>query len=269
MAIPLDRELEQQAEEVLRALSKWRLPVNPFDIVRDEEIELAPGEYNNGFDGRIRYLRKADAFSLAYRVAGLKRTEGRVRFTIAHELGHFYLHRKYLLKGACHGSVADFRSKNPMEQEADGFAAALLMPMELFRNTVSEYRQSVCTLEELCELANRLGTSITSTVRRYCQSDIEPCGAVFSRNGVTQWAWFSEGMSRLHMGFVPFGTQLPRTCRSAALFKASWPSQPVEGEISAETWFERPWYRGNIWEEAMVLGDTGLVLTYLTLLDQV
>jgi len=41
----------------------------------------------------------------------------------------------------------------------------------------------------------------------------------------------------------------------------------AEGSVDAEVWFERPFYRKGLWEEAMPLGCTGLVLTYLTLED--
>jgi len=55
----------------------------------------------------------------------------RQRFTLAHEIGHAYLHRK------TEGAVVDFRAEmdNPhedKEREANQFAAALLMPREQF-----------------------------------------------------------------------------------------------------------------------------------------
>ena len=41
----------------------------------------------------------------------------------------------------------------------------------------------------------------------------------------------------------------------------------MEGSVDSDIWFERPFYRKGLWEEAMVLGNTGFVLTYLTLED--
>lgn len=263
-----ERQIVSRAEDVLRVLDMWSLPVDPFAIAAQEGIELAPGTFGEGFDGRIRYLSEVKTFALAYQTQRQGRTPGRVRFTIGHELGHYYLHRAYLLTGRSHGSKADFRSTNEMEQEADEFAAALLMPLELFRAEVKRYRQNVCALKELCELAeHRLGASVTSTVRRYCQADIEPCAAVFSRNGVVQWACYSEDMRRLGMGYVPFGQGLPRGSRSARSFDELSSAGCIEGEVDPAAWFERPYHRGRIWEEAMLLGRDGLVLTYLTLVE--
>lgn len=261
-----EREIAARAEDVLRSLGKWSLPVDPFAIAADEGIEVAPGDYGEGFDGRIRYLPEVETFALAYQRAGGRRTPGRVKFTIGHELGHYYLHRDYLLKGHSHGSKADFRSKDEMEEEADEFAAALLMPLDLFRAEVKRYRQHVCVLKELCELAeNRLGTSVTSTMRRYCQADIEPCAAIFSRGGVVQWGIYSEDMRRLGMGFVPFGQPLPRGSRTVDSRDKLAAEGVIEGSINPSEWFERPYHRGQLWEEAMVLGGDGLILTYLTL----
>jgi hypothetical protein len=246
----------------------WRLPVDPFGICREEDIELAPGDYGEQFDGRIRYLREAEAFALAYQEPGAGRSRGRVHFTIGHELGHYYLHRDYLFSGQSHGSQSDFRSRDTMEQEADEFSASLLMPLELFRSAVGNYRQHVCVLRELCELAEtRLGTSVTSTVRRYCQADIEPCAAIFSRNGLVQWACYSEDMRRLGMGFVQFGSPLPTGSRSARHFDHLSVGGQIEGEVEPSAWFERSFHRGNLWEEAMLLGWDGLTLTYLTLVE--
>ncbi len=64
---------------------------------------------------------------------------GRRRFTIGHELGHWCLHRTDGEPLYCRASVvdpqegaADERPPRPVfEEEADAFAAALLMPAEL------------------------------------------------------------------------------------------------------------------------------------------
>jgi len=268
MAKRPESEIAAAAGEVLRSLGMWAVPVNPVAVCEEEGIELCPGSYGPGFDGRIRFLREVETFALAYQDQGVGRTKGRIRFTIAHELGHYYLHRDYLLSGKSHGSQSNFRSADEMEQEADEFAAALLMPMELFRKAVKDYRQQVCVLKELCELAeNRLGASLTSTVRRYCQADIEPCAAVFSRDGQVLWGCYSEDMRRLGMGFVPFRRPLPQRSRTARSFNEVTSGNAIEGEVDAANWFEKSYHRGNLWEEAMALGESGIVLTSLTLVD--
>src|SRR4051794_26996765 len=86
---PLD--IEAVAKATLIALRMWRLPVNPLAIAKEEGIELAPGRYGEKFDARIKFIGSAKTFILFYRESCYGPTEGRVRFSIGHELGHFYL----------------------------------------------------------------------------------------------------------------------------------------------------------------------------------
>lgn len=151
--------------DVLQTHERLSLPVDPFAIAKDEDIQLAPGDYGDGFDARIEFVPEAKRFVIYYRGEGTGRPKGRVNFSIAHELGHFFLphHRELLLAGDMHNSKSDFRSTQRREQEADAFAANLLMPRELFIDEVKRFRQRVCTLQEMGQLAEqRLKTSLTS-----------------------------------------------------------------------------------------------------------
>lgn len=260
------------AENVLRDLGMWRLPVCPFSIAREEGIEIAPGGYGDRFDARIEYLRSAGAFCIYHQECGGWRTEGRVRFSVAHELGHFYLpdHRKRLLEGRMHNSVSDFRSQDPFEQQADEFAASLLMPMELFRQELERFRGGFCDLSDLSRLADRLGTSITSTARRYCQCDREPCTIFFSEDGIVRWGISSTDMQYRQMYFYEYGTPVPERSRTAKLWSQIAAGENVEivkGSVDAHVWFDRP-RAEYLWEEVMPLGRTGVAITQLTPEDQ-
>ena len=70
------------------------------------------------------------------------------RFTIAHELGHFCLHKEYI----SHWSSEFFYSLSPkdqkdMETQADMFAAMLLMPEALFREKYFDLQTTKGRLE--------------------------------------------------------------------------------------------------------------------------
>jgi IrrE N-terminal-like domain len=266
MAEPPD--IEALAKKHLIALDMWRLPVNPLAIAREEGIELAPGRYGEKFDARIKFVRSAKTFILFYKEAAYGRTEGRVRFSIGHELGHYYLphHRQYLLSGLSHNSVTDFRSRDPREMEADEFASALLMPNELFAAALKSRRMTICTLADLSRLAeNAFQTSLTSTVRRYVGLDWEACSMVVSQAGVVKWAMHSESMRALGMSWIDSGIPVPSTTPTAKLWDCLGKQatlEPMEGGVGADLWFERP-YRRRLWEETMPLGYTGQVLTFL------
>jgi hypothetical protein len=264
---PLNIEVE--AEKTLTALRMWRLPVDPMAIAKEEGIELAPGRYGEKFDARIKFVRAAKTFILSYREACPGLTEGRVRFSIGHELGHYYLahHREYLLRGHTHRSVTDFRSRDPHEMEADEFSSALLMPAPLFAAALKSRNMTICTLSDLSRLAeNTFQTSLTSTVRRYVGFDWEACSMVVSRDGVVKWAKHSDSMNALHMGWIEYDIPVPNTTPTAKLWNRLAQEATLErmdGRVDADVWFDRP-YRPRLWEESMPLGYTGLVLTFLT-----
>jgi hypothetical protein len=69
-----------------------------------------------------------------------RRSPGRGRFTVAHELGHWYLHATDTgdenFQRFCRGP--DLRAKRHQEGEANRFAACLLMPEELLREYAAE-----------------------------------------------------------------------------------------------------------------------------------
>jgi Zn-dependent peptidase ImmA (M78 family) len=257
------------AERTLRSLGMWKIPVDVFELARKEGIYLSPGHYGGEcFDGRIEYYSDLEEFCIFHEEARGSRTEGRVRFTIAHELGHYFLpeHREKLRQGAWHNSVADFASRDPREVEADEFAADLLMPMELFRHELRRFRLGWCDLDDLFTLANRLGTSVTSTARRYCESDCEPCTIFFSMDGLIRWNRFSEDMKLLGMYFYPFDTAPPVGSKTAEFWKeiqAGSSPEKMSGPVSSEVWFKWP-KRENLWEEVASLGATGRVITQLT-----
>ena len=191
---------------------------------------------------RIEFYKNLKRFCIFYNETDRWRTVGRVRFSVAHELAHFYLpsHRDRLLSGIMHNSVADFGSRSPTEIEADEFAADLLMPMELFRAALDLFRNGFCDLDDLARLADRLGTSITSTARRYCESDREPCTIFFSEQGIVRWGHSSEDMKRTGMFYYPYDTAPPSGSKAAEFWSAAEAGKQIEklsGPVPSRTWF--------------------------------
>jgi hypothetical protein len=261
--------IREEAENVLRDLRMWRLPVKPLEIAREEEIELAPSQYGIGFDARIEYLPLYDGYAIYYQEPGPFRNAGRVNFSLAHELGHFYLpeHRKRLRARKMHNSQSDYCSKDPAEKEADRFAANLLMPEELFIADVHHHYRGYCTLKNIRDMAERLGTSVTSTAIRYCDCGIDATMVIISRDGIVDWSWASEDMKRLTMYWAPAGMPIPEDSKTADLYTAreiGGTDEIVEGSVDSHVWFEWP-KRDTLWEEAMFRGN--YVLTYLAAPD--
>lgn len=82
----------------------------------------------------------------------------RDRFTIAHELGHYFLHFLYPLKmGTGQGPMAARRyGSGRVEWEANWFAAGLLMPSAAFRSIYQECDRDIIATAE------RFGVSVSA-----------------------------------------------------------------------------------------------------------
>lgn len=92
----------------------------------------------------------------------------RQRFTIAHEIGHYILHRDQLsvfIDKQMRQYLAAFRDgqsasgEHRREREANGFAAALLMPAALLREEVARLRLDLEDEESVGILAARFKVS--------------------------------------------------------------------------------------------------------------
>jgi Zn-dependent peptidase ImmA (M78 family) len=110
---------KRKAEAFLREEGIESLPVDPFAIASSQDIIVKPKpDADAGISGML--LRHGDVFGILY--ATHIQSEGFQRFSIAHELGHYFLdgHIDYVLpKGSqVHTSHAGFVSGDQYEQEA-------------------------------------------------------------------------------------------------------------------------------------------------------
>jgi hypothetical protein len=116
---------------------------------------------------------------------------GRIRFTQAHELGHYLLHRALQLEFRC--SQADMlhvgQEQHSQEADADGFASLLLMPMKQFRACTTG---QPIDFDVLSDASSRFGVSLTAVALRWIQSTTESAVLVLSRDGFMEWSVSSE-----------------------------------------------------------------------------
>lgn len=190
----------QAAEEIVGRLN-LAAPIDPLGIAREERqsLRVKGGDFRNRFDGQLEYHRAKNRFVLFYNTkydSGLPvgRNHPRTRFSIGHELGHYFLerHRAHFLKGGLsHGSVSERYCDVEMEREADAFASGLLLPSKLLRPIVNEDELSV---ERIGEIAEHFDTSLVSTALRSVQLSDYPCAVVGIREGRVAWSFCSTAM---------------------------------------------------------------------------
>jgi hypothetical protein len=262
-------QVEKLAEEVLAAHSIVRLPVDPLALANLERIQLAPGRYGGHFDGRIEYrtCQNGGTFFLFYEEADPpRRPKSRVRFSVAHELGHYFLpsHREYLVSGEWYGKRPQVLRSRRVEREADWFAAALLMPRQPFIQHARHRRTEFCSLGDLSYLADRVfQTSLTSTVLRYVQLNFAPCCTVLSDANRVLYCARSECLRQAGNTWVDSVPACSLTGRLRARQAGCRPTW-ARGFTDATVWLQDA-HHDLIWEEVKVLGNTGRMLTYLVL----
>ena len=147
------RLAKQKAEAFLRENGIDGLPVDPFAIAASREIVVKPkADAAPGVSGML--LRHGDTFGILY--ATHIPSEGFQRFSVAHELGHYFLdgHIDHVLPtDGVHASQAGFVSADPYELEADQFAAGLLMPATAFRRALGRHEAGLSAVESMAASA--------------------------------------------------------------------------------------------------------------------
>ena len=140
--------------------------------------------------------------------------KGRKRFAIAHELGHWELHKDISQIFVC--TENDFIAKykgSPEEIEANYFAASLLMPTKLFEEKIDGLSIS---LDTLSKLADHFCTSLTATAIRYVELNKDYCAIVCSEAGKVKW-W--QGSSDFQSCFwISVGQKLGKNTVAGELF---------------------------------------------------
>ncbi len=167
------------AEHLIKDLSITALPVDPFAIASGRKIEVrAKPARDAGVSGML--IRVGNDFCIAY--ATHIDNEPFQRFSISHELGHYFLpeHIDAVIDtNGIHESRAGFASNNRYEMEADRFAAGLLMPRHLFLPALERAGEGLAAVDGLSALCK---TSLHATAIRYSQCTDDPVAIVVSDN---------------------------------------------------------------------------------------
>lgn len=102
--------------------------------------------------------------------AEAERSQGRERFTIAHELGHFLLHSEESISSSnffvCRTkdihNAASHQNKRGKESEANRFAAELLMPKQLVEQLAHQWKANIPKMANLFDVSTEaMGIRLT------------------------------------------------------------------------------------------------------------
>ena len=177
-----------------------RFPVKVKDVAReisfqkfpDDPITMIKGDSLSRFEGA---LMPAPAGKKGWGIIYNSdiRSTGRINFTLAHEFGHYLLHRIDHPQGIQCSSedMASWESEyGQLEHQANVFAATLLMPFDDFRSQIDAKARP--NIDEIGACADRYEVSLIAATLRWLQYTQKRSVLVISRDGFILWARSSE-----------------------------------------------------------------------------
>jgi hypothetical protein len=148
----------------------------------------------------------------------------RQRFTIAHELGHFVLHRNRQPSFDCdkESVYSGHETIRRIEREADDFAANLLMPGDLLRQWTANRR---IDLHVLSAIAQRFEVSFEALCIRFIKYTSERAILVYWDNGYAKYEWRSSSAVKTR----------------ARIRRTDDPQEPLPGTLAADASVVQAW----------------------------
>ena len=159
--------------------------------------------------------------------------EHRKRFSVAHELGHFFLHQnlKALFEDTEESVVHRYNNRG-LEKEADQFAAEFLMPREMFKKLALESQYKAPSFYLVKELSNIFNVSLSAAAIRLLSMNIYSAALVVTVNNSIQW-YHKDGD-------FPYYINKKRSLNSNSLAGGYFCGTPISDKsevMDAQVWF--------------------------------
>jgi len=256
--------IQQQAVRILEQYQIIKLPIDPKEIAQKANIYIsAKNDCEEGVSGML--IHKDNKFFIFY--STYLGNQGFENFSIAHELGHYYLegHPDQIFRYSnTHSSAANFTSDNEIEREADIFAASLLMPENIFKDRLAEFEKGMTCVEEMAKLCN---TSLTATAIRYAELTDDKIVVIFSTKGIIDFCCISKAVYNLKdLEFPKKGDKIPKGTVTERIHndqKLLYQQESLYQETDFREWLECKKSKDAA-EEAKGLGKYGKVLTVIS-----
>ncbi len=163
-------------------------PVDLDEILRENNIRLR--EHIIGLDIRGEQILgacKSEGLKRLIVVSPFVDNKQRRRFTIAHEIGHLFLHHG---NRECIATDLQFWSDTRIkENEANAFAAELLLP---YANIFATLKHSDISFDMIDNLAHKCDTSLTATAIRLVKADDGMSAAIYHDGTKVFWSVRSD-----------------------------------------------------------------------------
>lgn len=206
--------------------------IDLYALARDLQLGIFEVD-SKSFDGAL--LRSSQQRKGRILLRRGFREDGRRRFTIAHEIGHYLLHGDR--QTPCLPRVIEgWRENQPQpEREADVFASELLLPTEDVASLVANRWPS---LQVVSDIATIFGTSMMAAARKFCDVAPQSCAVVWSTNRQIRWFHGSPTFSY----FIQPGNTVGFDTQAYRAFQGNVLASEMQ-EVPAEEWIASTWLR--------------------------
>ncbi len=226
---------------VAREYTTQRFPDDPIISVQGDNLP--------GFDGALfRAPTGRKGWGIIFN--NQMSSKGRINFTLAHEFGHFLLHRLAYPHGFRCGEqdVVRWDSEyGQVEHQANVFAANFLMPLDDFRRQIAATTK--VDLDMISHCADRYRVSLIAATLRWLSYTQKRAVLVVSRDGFILWARSSDTALRT-------GAYFRTSAGPIEIPAASLPIKQellIDGRASVEhdpgVWFREPVHEMTVFAE--------------------
>lgn len=173
-----------------------RFPINIIEIATEYSKSVFPNEpitlvegacFSKAFEGALLpNPQKNGEWGIFYNQS--IQSKGRINFTLAHELGHYLLHRYLLQDGreCSRNDMLNWQSQEMIiENEANLFASSFLMPSSDFNEQIYDIKIS---RDLILNLASRYGVSVTAAALKWLNLTKDRAMLILSNEGIIDWS---------------------------------------------------------------------------------
>lgn len=240
-----------------RAISTVRSLREDLQIVENTRVDI--NSILNNLNISLRRSNLGPGVLGACKTVGLKRLivirpdfnyKEQERFTTAHELGHVLIHH-----GSHYCKNENFhmwRSTNDKENEANAFAAELLLPQRTMLNILSKRDLSISMIKSV---ADNFETSMSATAIRLTKLYNDPVVLIWHKNRKIRWNVHSKGCY-YKVCAVPVDT-------SSMVSKVNKDNIFAEGFVNSLIWIDKDIDNLKCYEETIYFTNLDSYLTIL------
>lgn len=200
----------------------------PIDDIAFSQGAFVESNSLEGCDGRIVF----DGDEAVITVDSKINYEPKKRFVIAHEIGHFRMHRN-LHPGFIDNerTLNEWYATGTHELEANCFAAEFLMPEKIIAPL---FKGKKFNLDLIYKISEDFSTSVTATLLRYKDLGDYPMALILVKDGKVAWSQFTTDFP---LTFIPKGSEVsPLTVVGDHFHKGNELEENPE-KIPAIEWF--------------------------------